>query len=47
MIEAICNKITLRIRRKIPDVDDERAEVINYGLQLIIGEIPKTFIIKK
>ena len=27
----------------MPDVDDERAEVINYGLQLVIGEIPKTF----
>ena len=27
----------------MPEVDDERAEVINYGLQLVIGEIPKTF----
>lgn len=45
MVETICNKLTLRIRKKIPDVDDERAEIINYGLQLLIGEIPKTFII--
>ena len=45
MVESICNKLTLRIRKKMPDVDDERAEVINYGLQLAIGEIPKTFII--
>ena len=29
----------------MPEVDDERAEIINYGLQLVIGEIPKTFII--
>lgn len=29
----------------MPDVDEERAEVINYGLQLVFGEIPKTFII--
>ena len=29
----------------MPDIDDERAEVINYGLQLIIGEIPKFFIL--
>lgn len=29
----------------MPDVDDEKAEVINYGLQLVFGEIPKTFII--
>ena len=43
MIEKICNKLTQRIRNKMPEVDDERAEVINYGLQLVIGEIPKTF----
>lgn len=29
----------------MPDIDDEKAEVINYGLQNIIGEIPKTFIV--
>ena len=29
----------------MPEIDDERAEVINYGLQLVMGEIPKTFII--
>ena len=45
MIEKICNKLTLKIRSKMPEIDDERAEVINYGLQLVIGEIPKTFII--
>lgn len=45
MVEAICNKLTLRIRKKIPEIDDERAEVINYGLQLVIGEIPKNLII--
>lgn len=28
----------------MPDVDDERAEVINYGLQILIGEIPKIFV---
>ncbi len=28
----------------MPEIDDERAEVINYGLQLIIGEIPKFII---
>ena len=43
MIEKICNKLTQRIQNKMPEVDDERAEVINYGLQLVIGEIPKTF----
>lgn len=28
----------------MPEVDDERAEVINYGLQILMGEIPKIFI---
>ncbi len=45
MIEKICNKLTLKIRKKMPEIDEERAEVINYGLQLIIGEIPKTFVL--
>lgn len=29
----------------MPEIDDEKAEVINYGLQNIIGEIPKTFLV--
>lgn len=45
MIDKICSYLTEKIRDKMPDIDDERAEVINYGLQLIIGEIPKIFII--
>ena len=45
MIENICNKLTLKIRKEMPEVDDERAEVINYGLQLVIGEVQKTFIL--
>ena len=45
MVETICNKLTSRIRKEMPEINDERAEVINYGLQLIIGEIPKLIII--
>lgn len=44
MIDKICLFLTNKIRKEMQDVDDERAEVINYGLQLIIGEIPKIFI---
>ena len=43
MIEKLCNKLTKKIQNKMPDVDEERAEIINYGLQLVIGEIPKIF----
>ena len=45
MIEKICNYLTNRIRKNTPDMDDEKAEVINFGLQLIIGEIPKLFLL--
>lgn len=44
MIDKICDKLIKRIRAKMPEVDDERAEVIKYGLELIIGEVPKFFI---
>ena len=45
MIDKICTFLTNRIRKEMPDVDDERAEIIMYGLQNIIGEMPKGIII--
>lgn len=45
MIDKICTYLTNRIRKEMPDIDDERAEIIMYGLQNIIGEIPKIFIV--
>ena len=45
MIDKICTFLSNRIRKEMPEIDDERAEVINYGLQNIIGEIPKTFLL--
>ena len=45
MIEKLCNKLTKKIQNKMPEIDEERAEIINYGLQLVIGEIPKTLVI--
>lgn len=44
MIDKICTFLTNQIRKEMPEVDDEKAEIINYGLQNIIGEIPKIFI---
>ncbi len=44
MIDKITEALTNRIRKEMPDVDDERAEVINYGLQILLGEVPKLFI---
>ena len=45
MIDNICTFLTNRIRKEMPEIDDERAEVINYGLQNIIGEVPKIFLL--
>lgn len=45
MIDKICTYLTNRIRKEMPEVDDERAEIIMYGLQNIIGELPKGIII--
>ncbi len=44
MVDKICNYLTNKIRAKMPDINNERAEIINYGLQILFGEIPKTFI---
>ena len=44
MIDKICLYLTERIKEEMPDVDEKRAEAINYGLQIIIGEVPKMFI---
>lgn len=44
MIDKICEIITNKISKENPDFDEARLEVINYGLQLIIGEIPKMFL---
>lgn len=44
MIDKICDYLTDKIKNRQPDMDEEQAEVINYGIHLLVGEIPKTFI---
>lgn len=44
MVDKICDYLTNKIKNKMPEIDDERAEIINYGMHLLVGEIPKTFI---
>lgn len=44
MIEAICNSLTKKIIDSVDEVDESKADEINYGLQLLIGEVPKFFI---
>ena len=45
MINQICESLTNKIRQEMPDIDDEKAEVIQYGLELIIGEVPKIILL--
>lgn len=45
MIEKICTYIVNKMKKQMPDIDDEKAEVITYGIELIIGEIPKIFLL--
>lgn len=44
MIDKFCRYLTNKIRKQMPEVDDEQEEVILYGIQLIVGEIPKIFL---
>jgi len=44
MVDKICDFLLQKMRKEMPDIDDEKAEIIYYGLQNIIGEIPKFFI---
>ena len=44
MLDKICDFLIRKIRKEIPDMDDEKAEVINFGLQNLLGEVPKTFL---
>ena len=44
MIEKFCKYLTSKIRKQMPEIDDERAEIILYGVELIVGEIPKIFL---
>ena len=45
MIDKICENLTNKIQKEMPEISDERAEIIKYGLQLIIGEIPKVILL--
>lgn len=45
MIDKICLFLLNKIKKEMPDVDEERSEVILYGLQILIGELPKVIIV--
>ncbi|MCI9087713.1 MAG: accessory gene regulator B family protein [Clostridia bacterium] len=41
MIDKFCNWITEKIKGKMPEMDEEKEAVINFGVRLLFGEIPK------
>ena len=41
MIDKFCDWITEKIKGKIPEMDEEKEAVINFGVRLLFGEIPK------
>lgn len=45
MIDKIADRIVERAKHKMPDIDEERAEVIKFGLSILIGEIPKLILL--
>ena len=45
MIDKFCDFLVNKIRKEDPEIDDERAEVIKYGIELIVGEIPKLLLL--
>ena len=45
MIDKACDYLVDKIQNNMPEVDDERAEIIKYGLELIIGETPKIILL--
>lgn len=45
MIDKICAYLTKQMKKQIPEMDEEKTEQIMYGLQLIIGEVPKIILL--
>ena len=41
MIDKFCDWITEKIKGKMPEMDEEKEAVINFGVRLLFGEIPK------
>ena len=45
MIDKICEYLIKKMQKEMPEMDKEKSEIVMYGLQLIIGEIPKVIIL--
>lgn len=45
MIDKFCDWLTNKIKEKVTDIDEEKELVINFGIRLIFGELPKILIL--
>lgn len=45
MIDKFCDFLLEKIRKEIPEMSEEKADVIYYGLQNLVGEVPKMVIL--
>lgn len=45
MIDKFCDYITKKIKEKNPDMDEERTLVVDFGVRLIFGELPKILLL--
>lgn len=45
MVKKICMFLVNRIKKEMPDISSEREEAIEYGLELIVGELPKIILL--
>ena len=45
MIDKFCDFITNKIKQNVENIDEEKELVINFGIRLIFGELPKILIL--
>lgn len=45
MVDKVCETLLDKIRKNDSTIDNEKAEIIYYGLQNLFGELPKIFLI--
>lgn len=45
MIDKFCDWITQKIKKKMPEMDEEKELVIDFGVRMLFGEMPKILVL--